>query len=355
MRVAVVFGGRSAEHEISLGSARFVMRSLDPSKYEPVPVGILPNGSWMIPDDVEAVLSGGLEGAAGKAVFLLPDPAHKCLLREDGERLSIDFAFPVLHGTFGEDGAVQGLFEMADVPYAGGGVLASALGMDKELMKDAYAAHGLPQAAFVAVRDVGGAIEAAVRTVEAGLDYPMIIKPANLGSSVGMSSARDRPELEEALRLAFRYDRKAVVEKLLDIRNLEVAILGNEQPQASVVGEVASAKGWLDFEAKYADGMSQILIPAPLDEATSEEVRRLALEAYQIVDCAGFARMDLLLERGTGKPFVSEINTLPGMSEHSTFPLLWKASGVEAPQLFDRIVELGLARFAQRRALLTRR
>ena len=355
MKVAVIFGGRSAEHEISLGSARFVIESLDPAKYEPVPVGIQPTGVWLLPRDVERALAEGLEHADGEQVVLPPDPTHKCLLRESGASIPIDFAFPVLHGTFGEDGTIQGLFEMAGIPYAGGGVLGSALGMDKELMKDAYAAHGLPQVDYVAVRDCRDDVDGAVRRVEQGLGYPMIVKPANLGSSVGMSSARDREELAEALRLAFRYDRKVVVERLLDIRNLKVAILGNERPQASVVGEVTSEKDWLDFEAKYADGMSRVLIPAPLDEAVAEEVRRLALLAYQIVDCSGFARMDVLLERGTDTPYVSEINTLPGMSEHSTFPLLWQASGVPARELFDRIIGFGMERHQLRQELLTSR
>lgn len=355
MRVAVIFGGRSAEHEISLGSARFVIDSLDPEKYEAVPVGILPNGVWLLPADVDRALGEGLQGAQGEPAILPPDPVHHCLMCESGTTIPIDFAFPVLHGTFGEDGTIQGLFEMADIPYAGGGVLGSALGMDKELMKDAYAAHGLPQADFIAVRDGGDGVEAATVKVESALDYPLIVKPANLGSSVGMSSARDRAELADALRLAFRYDRKVVVERLLDIRNLEVAILGNERPEASVVGEVTSQKDWLDFEAKYADGMSEVLIPAPISEVLSDRIRSLSLQAYQVVDCCGFARMDVLLEKGTNKPYVSEINTLPGMSAHSTFPLLWKASGVGARDLFDRIIEFGVERHEQRRDLLTSR
>jgi D-alanine-D-alanine ligase len=355
MRVAVVFGGRSAEHEISLGSARFVVDSIESAGYEVLPVGIRPDGVWVMPSDLERVLAEGLEAVSSPAVTLSPDPARSGLISESGEITPVDFVFPVIHGTFGEDGTIQGLFEMAGVPYAGSGVLGSALGMDKELSKAAFAASGLPQVEYLALREAGDDLPRAVGQVEAALRYPVIVKPANLGSSVGMSKAHDHESLLEALELAFRYDRKVVVERLADIRNLEVALLGNERPEASVVGEVSTEKGWLDFEAKYADGGSTVHIPADLDLGTSDRARQLAIEAYQAIDCAGLARCDILLENVTGRLYVSEMNTLPGMSEHSTFPLLWQASGVAARELFDRIICHGLERHQKRQALLTSR
>lgn len=351
LRVALIFGGRSAEHEISLASARFVAASLSRSKYELVPVGILRNGAWVLPDSLDRALDAGLSATAGTPVALRPDPAHPGLETADGRLIPIDFAFPVLHGTWGEDGTIQGLMEMAAVPYAGAGVLGSAVGMDKELMKAAFAVRGLPQVDYLVLRDGAEEVPAAVAQVEERFSYPVFVKPANLGSSVGMTKAHDHGELDAAIRYAYQYDRKVIVEAFAAGRELECAVLGNARPQASVPGEVVPANEFYDYESKYTDGMMSFRIPAPLDEAVERRVRELAREAFLAIDCAGYARCDFFLREADGAVLINEINTIPGMTALSAFPLLWEASGLSAEPLMDRIVELGLERYAQRAAL----
>ena len=352
--LALIFGGRSAEHEISLSSARFVAANLDPERYRVVPVGILPSGGWVMPADMRAALRDGLCSAPSEPVALSVDPRRPGLLTAAGAFVPVDFVFPILHGTFGEDGTIQGLLEMAGVPYAGAGVLGSAVGMDKELMKAAFATAGLPQIDYLVARDGAADLASVVARVEHGFEYPVFVKPANLGSSVGMTKAHDRGELLSALQLAFSYDRKVVVEAFVAGRELECAVLGNEAPEASVPGEVRAANEFYDYEAKYTDGMMEFHIPAPLTTEQTRMVRDLAVRAFLAVDCAGYARCDFFIA-GDGRVLVNEINTIPGMTSMSAFPRLWQASGVDGPALVDRIVRLGQERFAVRAALSTTR
>jgi D-alanine-D-alanine ligase len=355
LRVALIFGGRSAEHEISLASARFVADALDPARYELIPVGIAPDGRWRLPEDLDAALAEGIDQSASAAVTLAVDPARPGLIAEDGGYRLVDFAFPVMHGTFAEDGTIQGLLELAGLPYAGAGVAASAVGMDKELMKAVFAADGLPQVDALVLRGSAATGDAALAAVEARFTYPVFVKPCNLGSSVGMTKAHDRGELAPALELAARYDRKVIVEAFADAREFECSVLGNDEPSASVPGEVAPANEFYDYEAKYTDGLMSFTIPAPLTDAQTEEVRDLAVRAFRAVDCAGYARCDFFMERESGRVLLNEINTIPGMTRFSAFPRLWAASGIEAPALMDEIVRLGLERHTSRGRLLTRR
>jgi len=355
LRVALIFGGRSAEHEISLASARFVADALDPERYELVPVGIARDGRWWRPADLDAALAGGIEAAERTAVTLSLDPARPGLEAADEGLVPLDFAFPIMHGTFAEDGTIQGLLEMAGLAYAGAGVAASAVGMDKELMKAVFAAHGLPQVEALVLRgdETGG--DGALAAVEERFAYPVFVKPCNLGSSVGMTKAHDRGELRAAIDLAARYDRKVIVEAFADGREFECSVLGNDEPRASLPGEVTAANEFYDYEAKYTDGLMSFAIPAPLSEEQTATVRDLAVRAFRAVDCAGYARCDFFLERESGRIMINEINTIPGMTRFSAFPMLWAATGLEAGALMDEIVRLGLERHAVRRELLTSR
>jgi len=355
LRIALIFGGRSAEHEVSLASARFVADHLRPETYEVVPVGIDRDGAWVVPDDMDEALAGGLDACGRTPVALLPDPTRPGLETADGRRIPLDFAFPILHGTYGEDGTIQGLLEMADLPYAGAGVLGSAVGMDKELMKAAFAERGLPQIEHVVERDGAADLEAAVGRIESAFDYPVFVKPANAGSSIGMTKAHDRSELVSALELAYRYDRKLIVERFADGREVECAVLGNERPEASVPGEVVPEHEYYDYESKYTDGMMSLTIPAPLGDETTARIRTLAADVFAAVDCAGYARCDFFVLEETGEVLVNEINTIPGMTHMSAFPLLWRATGVDHTELVDRIIELGLERHEARSRLSVRR
>ena len=352
--LALIFGGRSAEHEISLSSARFVAANLDPGRYRVVPVGILPSGGWVMPADMDAALRDGLSSTPSEPVALSVDPRRPGLVTAAGASIPLDFVFPILHGTFGEDGTIQGLLEMAGVAYAGAGVLGSAVGMDKELMKAAFTVAELPQIDYLVARDSANDLAAVVVSVEDGFEYPVFVKPANLGSSVGMTKAHNRGELRTALQLAFSYDRKVIVEAFVAGRELECAVLGNESPEAAIPGEVRAANEFYDYEAKYTDGMMEFHIPAPLTREQTSEVRDLAVQAFLAIDCAGFARCDFFVD-GDGKVLVNEINTIPGMTSMSAFPRLWEATGVDGPALVDRIVRLGQERFALRAALSTTR
>ncbi len=355
LRVALIFGGRSAEHEISLASARFVADSLDPARYELVPVGIDRDGRWWRPADLAAALERGLEPGACAPVTLSVDPAHPGLVGADGGFTPLEFAFPIMHGTFAEDGTIQGLLELAGLAYAGAGVAASAVGMDKELMKAVFAAHGLPQVDAIVLRGAEVAGDAALAAVEERFAYPVFVKPCNLGSSVGMTKAHDRNELGAALEFAARYDRKVIVEAFADGREFECSVLGNDEPRASVPGEVTAANEFYDYEAKYTDGLMTFAIPAPLTEKQTATVRDLAVRAFRAVDCAGYARCDFFLEHDGGRILINEINTIPGMTRFSAFPMLWAATGLEAGALMDEIVRLGLERHAARQGLLTSR
>ena len=347
LNVGLIFGGRSAEHDISLQSAEFVLAQLDPARYHVTAVGITRAGAWVLPRDAAAAMRHGLESVPCEPVVLLADPARSGLRVEtDGRFIALDFVFPIMHGTFGEDGTIQGLLEMAGLPYAGAGVVASAVGMDKELMKAVFAAHGLAQVDYLVLRDRVVASAADIALIEARFSYPVFVKPANLGSSVGMTKAHDRAEFAAALQLALAYDRKAVIEAAVVGRELECALLGNADPVASVPGEVIPANEFYDYEAKYTEGMMAFHVPAPVTPEQEQAVRELAVAAYEAIDCSGFARCDFFLEEGSGNVLLNEINTMPGMTAMSGFPRLWAASGVDNRQLVERIVELGLARHA---------
>jgi D-alanine-D-alanine ligase len=347
IRVGVIFGGRSGEHEISLRSAESVLRSLDPAKYEVVPIGITHDGKWLssagsralLPpkDTIEAVLSGGT-----------PAP----LTAEPNAKPNIDVIFPVLHGTYGEDGTIQGLLDLANVPYVGAGVLGSAVGMDKDVMKRLLRDAGLPVGEFWTLKR--HEIDAFVEARFHDLPYPVFVKPANLGSSVGISKAHGPEDLRPALEAAAEFDRKLVVEKGLEAREIELAVLGNDDPIASIPGEIVPAREFYDYEAKYVDENSRLLIPAPLDAEQVREGQRLALATFKVLECSGLGRVDLFLERGTGKFFVNEINTMPGFTSISMYPKLWEASGVSYAELVDRLIALAIERHAEKNKLRTR-
>ena len=363
IRVGIVFGGRSGEHEVSLASANSVMANLDSDKYEAVPIAITKEGSWLLgtkPQQLLAAASGAQEDEpqedeSTRAVTLTGDPRLRRLIPvEQGEELgsagALDVIFPVLHGTYGEDGALQGLLEMANVPYVGCGVLGSALGMDKEKMKMIFQRVGLPVGDFLVYRRSAWerAPEPILDAIEQRLGYPNFVKPVNLGSSVGVNKAHDRSELLHFINEAAEYDRKIIVEKAIDCRELECAALGNDEPLVSVVGEVISSNEFYDYRAKYIDNKSQIIIPADILQATAEEVRRQAALAFQSLDLSGLARVDFFLERGTNQVYINEVNTMPGFTSISMYPKLWEASGLPYKELIDRLLELAIERHADR-------
>ena len=354
LRLALIFGGRSAEHEISLASARFVASMLDRERYRVIPVGITRDGRWVRPRDVGSALAGELDETASDPVQLVVDPSRPGLSLPDGTFQPLDFAFPIMHGTFAEDGTIQGQLEMAGLAYAGSGVVASSVGMDKEMMKAVFASAGLPQVPYMVLRDGAATGPGAIAAVQDRLPYPVFVKPANLGSSVGMTKAHDRDELGPALELAAAYDRKVVVEAASRGRELECSLLGNEEPAASVAGEVMPANEFYDYEAKYTEGKMAFTIPADVGADVQAETQALAVAAFKAIDGAGFARCDFFFEEESGRVLLNEINTIPGMTAMSGFPRLWAASGVDGPQLVERIVQLGLQRHAARSRLRTR-
>jgi D-alanine-D-alanine ligase len=361
LRIGVLFGGRSGEHEVSLQSARAVMAALEQAGHDVVPIGVTRQGRWLVAGDPLQALSSG-DSAGERSVTMLPEPGRTGLVplaeREDDlEPLAgpppigtLDVLFPVLHGTFGEDGTVQGLFELAAVPYAGAGVLGSALGMDKVVQKTLWRGMGLPVVDFVSLRrrDLEDDLAAALNRIELSIGYPCFTKPANLGSSVGVSKARNRAELEAGLHAAARYDAKILVERGVDARELECGVLGNDEPIASVVGEILPGADFYDYRAKYLDTGSQALIPADISPDLADEVRRMAVAAFKAVDAAGLARVDFFLERGTDRLYVNEINTMPGFTEISMYPKLWQASGLSFSELVTRVAELGIERYTER-------
>jgi D-alanine-D-alanine ligase len=358
IRVGVVFGGRSGEHEVSLVSARSVMNAMDKEKYEIVPIGITQEGRWLASGDpMKALTSGDVE--ASRPAALLGDASRRDLVRLEetnqvikATRLAeLDVIFPVLHGPYGEDGTVQGLLELAGIPYVSAGVTASAVGMDKVVFKDVMRAHGLPIADYVMIKrkEWEADPEAAMDQAETALGYPVFTKPANLGSSVGISKCRDRAGLAAGLADAARYDRKLLVEAAVPaVREIEVSVLGNDDPIASVPGEIIPSREFYSYEAKYIDDgdeASKLLIPAPLSPEMTERVRDLAVRAYMAIDCAGMARVDLMLSGKTEELYVNELNTIPGFTHISMYPKLWEATGISYPELIDRLIELALERY----------
>ncbi|HEU0171673.1 MAG TPA: D-alanine--D-alanine ligase family protein [Acidimicrobiales bacterium] len=353
VRLVVLFGGQSAEHEVSCISAAHVLAASDPERYEVVPVGITREGQWVRADEARAALAQGRAAlpdrlaATGAALEPLPTVTPAA----DGLPVVV---LPLLHGPLGEDGTVQGMLELAGVPYVGSGVLASALAMDKAKAKEILAAHGLPQVRYVVLRDTetahaGSAVE------EAGLRYPVFVKPANLGSSVGVTKVRDGSALDAAVASAADYDEWIVIEQGVDGREIEVAVLGNREPRASVPGEIVSSHEFYDYEDKYVDGTCELLVPAPLDEAATAEVQDLARRAFGALRCDGMARVDFFYdERGPGF-LVNEVNTIPGFTPVSMYPRLWEASGLAYPDLVDELVRLAVERHERRSRFSTKR
>jgi D-alanine-D-alanine ligase len=354
IRVGVLFGGRSGEHDVSLQSAASVINALDPAKYEIVPIGITREGHWRVGSGAAQLLPQVLEN--GEPVTPSVDPAGPKLLPLAraapalNSQPEVDVIFPVLHGTYGEDGTVQGLLELADIAYVGAGVLASATGMDKDVMKRLFRDAGLPVVPWeLVLRADWEKNPAAVRKrIEKKLRYPLFVKPVNLGSSVGISKVHRRGELPAAMNLAAQYDRKILAEKGVDAREIECSVLGNDTPQASVPGEVVPINEFYDYEAKYIKEGSDLIIPAALTDHQTQRVQELAVRAFQAIDGAGMGRVDFLLDRKTGKVYVNEINTIPGFTSISMYPKLWDASGLPYSQLLDRLIALAFERHEEK-------
>jgi D-alanine-D-alanine ligase len=361
LRIGVLFGGRSTEHEVSILSAQSIIAAMDPQRFEAVPLYIDKNGRWLVGGSLKRLVS---DDAASKYVYLPPDPTQHALIpAQDGHGHEspspvsgegrggglppLDVIFPVFHGLNGEDGTIQGVLELANIPYVGAGVLGSALGLDKIYMKRAFAAAGLPIVDYLPItrRQYEQDPKAFIALVEERLGYPCFSKFANSGSSVGTTKAHDRAELVAGLRLAASFDRKLLVERAVDARELEVSVLGNDEPQASVVGEIVPAHEFYDYDAKYLDEGSRLVIPAAIESRVAEKVRGMALQAFQAVDAAGMARVDFFMERGTGRVLVNELNTIPGFTRISMYPKLWEASGLSYPKLIERLVDLAIERF----------
>jgi D-alanine-D-alanine ligase len=392
LRVGILFGGRSGEHEVSLLSAASVFNAIYKDKFEVVPIGITKEGRWVTAGDAERLLKGQPAGegagstqphlragdpdatpgaavlAAGEAVVVPPEPQRQggslspfqtdaALTRRASDRaINVDIIFPVLHGTFGEDGTIQGLLELADLPYVGAGVLGSAAGMDKDIMKSLFRAAGLPIVRHVTVlRSEWEANSKKVqKLVESRLKYPVFVKPANLGSSVGISKAHDGKELGPAIEEAAKFDRKIVIEqgvggKKQKAREIECSVLGNDSPEASVPGEIVPGKEFYDYTAKYVDEGSKLIIPAKLSKAETRTVQQLAISAFKAVDCSGLARVDFLMDAKAGKIYLNEINTMPGFTSISMYPKLWAASGLAYSELIERLIQLGLERHQEKK------
>jgi D-alanine-D-alanine ligase len=382
LRIGVLFGGRSGEHEVSLLSAASVLNAIDKDKYDVVPIGITKDGRWLTATDAENLLQGKLvieprhlrAGdpeitaaaavlARGQAVVVPPEPVHRqsglipfqtdaALTRRASDRaINVDVIFPVLHGTFGEDGTIQGLLELADIPYVGAGVLGSAAGMDKDIMKSLFIAAGIPIVKHVTIlrSDWQRDKKKVEKLIASRLKYPMFVKPANLGSSVGISKAHNGKELGPAIEEAARFDRKIVIEQGVGgnknkAREIECSVLGNDEPVASVPGEIVPVKEFYDYNAKYLDEGSELIIPAKLTKAETKKVQELAVRAFKAVDCSGLARVDFLMDPSNRKIFVNEINTMPGFTAISMYPKLWAASGLEYADLIDKLIQLAIER-----------
>jgi D-alanine-D-alanine ligase len=371
LRVGVIFGGRSGEHEVSVRSAQAVIEAADSEKYELVPLAISKEGRWLSPAESALLLPEALRlrlsksaGQAEGSTALVVDPSRGGLMRQESERGAaaeqrLDLIFPVMHGTYGEDGTIQGLLEMAGVPYVGCGVLASSCGMDKVVMKTLFRQAGLPLCKYAwFLRSEWEESPAAVRGRVAGeIGYPCFVKPANLGSSVGISRATDDETLVAAINLAARYDRKIIVEEGLDAREIECAVVGNDKPEASLPGEYVvhdeQAK-FLDYTEKYSStGHVEFVVPAPIPARLARRIREMAVRAFKAVDGAGFARVDFFLRRDTNKLLLNELNTIPGLTDVSGFPQMWEASGTPFREVIDRLVELAFERHAEKSRNLT--
>jgi len=352
VRIGILFGGRSGEHEVSLMSARSVLKVLNPDRFEIYPIGITHAGQWLAGEKALDCFERG-ETEHLTPVTLLSQAGQRTLFALQGQSLipyvELDVIFPVLHGTYGEDGTIQGLFELIGLPYVGAGVLASSVGMDKALFKDVMRANSIPVLESITLTrsQVEKGIDEAIAACESIAPYPLFTKPANLGSSVGISKVRSRSDLYEGLLDAARFDRRVLVERGLEKpRELEVSVLGNDKPIASMAGEIRPSDDFYTYNAKYIDDRSELIIPARLTDGKQEEIRNLAVAIYQAIDCAGMARVDFLFNESTGEIFVSEVNTIPGFTSISMYPKLWEAAGISYPELVDRLVFLALERNA---------
>ena len=367
LRLGILFGGRSAEHDVSLVSARNIMAAADPSKYEIVPIGISKQGQWRIGDGALRLLgnessSAKLEAVerkilkSGREVIVASNPGTPVSLiplkqTNAGAKIGkLDVVFPVLHGTFGEDGTVQGLLELAGIAYVGAGVLGSAAGMDKDVMKRLFHARDLPIVPYLSINrsDFEAKPQDTIRAIEQKFRYPVFVKPANLGSSVGVNKAGNRKELRASLEIAASFDRKLLVERAVDCREIECSVLGNDHPIASIPGEIAPSTEFYDYTAKYIEDTAKLIVPAKLSKSQVKQVQTLAIAAFQATDCAGMARVDLFLEKRTGKFYVNELNTIPGFTSISMYPRLWEASGIPYSKLIDRLVELAIERHQEK-------
>lgn len=362
LRIGVIFGGRSGEHEVSLRSASSVIAALDRNKYEVVLIGITKSGRWIIGNATEA-LEAVISNAATPAA-LLPDPQTSGLMEMEvaddqsavlSEVTQLDVLFPVLHGPYGEDGTVQGLLELAGLAYVGAGVVGSAVGMDKAIFKAVMQANDIPIVPWQLVLTSSWLKdqEQILVEIENGLGFPLFTKPANLGSSVGISKCVNRQELIAGINDAIRYDRRVIVEKGIDAREMEVSVLGNDSPVASVVGEIRPKRSFYDYVAKYISDDSELIIPAQLEKSLSDEIRQLAVRAFMAIDCAGLGRVDFLFEKGTNKVYINELNTMPGFTNISMYSKLWDASGVSYSELLDRLISLAIERYQVKTALET--
>ena len=361
LRIGVIFGGRSGEHEVSLRSAESIINSMDRSKYEIVPIGITREGRWLVSGNATAMLPEAvMSSSSHQDVAIIGDPTRQGLTRlDEGQRVlssePLDAVFPVLHGTYGEDGTIQGLLEMAGVPYVGCGVLASATGMDKVAMKQLFERAGLTIAEYewFLRSSWEDNCEAVIKRVAQSLGFPVFVKPANLGSSVGISKASDEQELREAINDAARYDRRIIVERAVNGHEIEVSILGNEHPTASLPGEIITGHAFYDYEDKYIDNASRTEVPAKLPNNIIEKIQRDGIRAFQAIDGSGLARVDFFVERGTNRVIINEINTMPGFTSISMYPKLWEASGISFSELIDRLIQLAIERHRDKARNLT--
>lgn len=363
IKVGIIFGGRSGEHEISIRSAKSVIEKIDKEKYEVIPIGITKDGRWlspaesalMLPLETQRVLHETSKELFKTPILFSPDTSHKGLLKLNSyDSIQVDVLFPVLHGTYGEDGTIQGLFEMANVAYVGCGVLASACGMDKVAMKSLFSSVGLPICQYVWFlrNDFEKDPEGIIELVKTKIGFPCFVKPANLGSSVGVSRAETDLQLKKAIEIAEEYDRKIIVEEALDIREIECGIIGNEYPQASLPGEYViknEEKRFLDYTEKYAGtGNNEFVTPALISDELTQKVQEMAIRAFKAIDGAGLARVDFFLRNDTGEILVNEINTLPGLTDASGFPKMWEASGISFPKVIDKLIDLAFERYADK-------
>jgi D-alanine-D-alanine ligase len=361
IRVGVIFGGRSVEHEVSLVSAASVINALDREKYEILPIGITPEGRWLSSAEAVALLKEKGDIDQLPEHILVPDPRKKGLVPLQNSSADIpshpvDVLFPVLHGTYGEDGTIQGLFELADIPYVGSGVLGSALGMDKVVQKQLLRQAEIPVTPDVwfYLEEFLNARRKIIGSIERKLGYPCFVKPANLGSSVGISKAHDKEELVRAIQYAGEYDLKVLVEKGIEkAREIECSVLGNEDPIASVPGEVIPSNEFYDYDAKYVDGKSSSVIPAKLPRPVTKKVQQYAVDGFKVLNCSGMARVDFLVTKGRNRIYLNELNTIPGFTSISMYPKLWQASGVSYPELLDRLIQLALDRHKGKENLKT--